>query len=278
MSSPVLLWWFSLCAVSGLNVLVWVLSAAALRRRQSTLAADAYASRRLQLMLSAGFVCGCAFRSVFPVFDVPRLCVVDTWLSSVIVGRTVATLAELCFAAQWALLMRETARAAGSGMGRVASWAVLPVIVMAEACSWYSVLTTANIGHVIEASLWTLCAVLLITSFVSLWPRCAAALRPLLGVLCVAGLAYVLFMLLIDVPMYWSRWLADEANGRRYLGLTQGLIDASVRRVVSHRWEDWQDEIAWMSLYFSAAVWFSIALVHTPVFESTGKHGESSPS
>jgi hypothetical protein len=35
--------------------------------------------------------------------------------------------------------------------------------------------------------------------------------------------------------------------------------------VVSHRWQDWQNEVAWMSLYFSVAVWLSIALVHAPV-------------
>jgi hypothetical protein len=35
--------------------------------------------------------------------------------------------------------------------------------------------------------------------------------------------------------------------------------------VVSHRWEDWKNEIAWMSLYFSVAVWLSIALIHAPL-------------
>ena len=71
-------------------------------------------------------------------------------------------------------------------------------------------------------------------------------------------------MFLVDVPMYWSRWVADEAAGRQYLGIVQGALDASENRVVSHRWEDWQNEVAWMSLYFSTAVWLSIALVHAP--------------
>jgi hypothetical protein len=54
MSADVVLWWFSLCAVSGLNILAWSLSAAALGRRQTVLSAEDYASRRLQLLLSAG--------------------------------------------------------------------------------------------------------------------------------------------------------------------------------------------------------------------------------
>jgi hypothetical protein len=41
--------------------------------------------------------------------------------------------------------------------------------------------------------------------------------------------------------------------------------DASGRWVVSHRWDDWKSEIAWMSLYFSVAVWMSISLIHAPV-------------
>jgi hypothetical protein len=74
-------------------------------------------------------------------------------------------------------------------------------------------------------------------------------------------------MLLVDVPMYWSRWIGDEASGRHYLTITQGIHDASEHWVVSHRWEDWKNEIAWMSMYFSVAVWLSIALIHTPELE-----------
>src|ERR1700743_3820576 len=65
------------------------------------------------------YVVWCAYRSVFPVFDVPRQCLVDSWLSSVLIGRFVATCAELCFVAQWALLLREAARETGSVGGSV---------------------------------------------------------------------------------------------------------------------------------------------------------------
>ena len=71
-------------------------------------------------------------------------------------------------------------------------------------------------------------------------------------------------MFSVDVPMYWARWVADEAQGRQYLGIAQGAIDASARWVVSHRWDDWKTEAVWMSLYFSVAVWFSIGLAQVP--------------
>ena len=264
MSADLLLWWIFLCAVSGLNILAWTISAGVLSRRQSVLSTEMYASRRLQLLLSAGYVLGCAFRSVLPVYDVPRFCLFDSWLSSVVVGRSVATFAELCFATQWALLLREISRATGSVVGRAASITMVPLIAIAESFSWYSVLTTSNLGHVAEESIWGLCAALLVASLVAIWPNCKASLRPVLGMWCAAGVAYVAFMFLVDVPMYWSRWVADEASGRVYLGFSQGLLDVSQRWVVSHSWHDWKSEAVWMSLYFSVAVWFSIGLIHAP--------------
>jgi hypothetical protein len=265
MTDSVLLWWFFLCAVAGLNILAWSLSAAVLERRQGIMSAEVYSARRLQLLLSAGYVFGCAFRSVMPVFDVPRVCLFDSWLCSVIVGRSIATIAELCFVAQLALMLREISRSAGSVTGRIVSAVVVPLIVIAETCSWYSVLTTSNLGHVIEESLWGFSGVLMVASALAIWPRSDAALRRLLAAACAVGTAYVAFMFLVDVPMYWSRWTADEASGRAYLSVAQGVLDISEHWVVSHRWEVWRNEVAWMSLYFSVAVWFSIALIHAPV-------------
>jgi hypothetical protein len=183
------------------------------------------------------------------------------------VGRSVATVAELCFVTQWALLMREIAQATQSRPGRLASLAVLPLIAVAETCSWYSVLTTSNIGHVVEESLWGISAALLVASLLSMWPRCSPRLRPLLLAMCLTGLAYVAFMFLVDVPMYWSRWVADEAQGRHYLSLAQGVLDTSGRWIVAPQWQVWKSEVLWMSLYFSVAVWLSIAMVHTPALK-----------
>ena len=265
MTSEIFVWWCFLGAVSVLNLGAWAWSAWVLERRRAALGPQAHAARRLQLLLSAVYVGGCAFRSVFPLHDVPRICLVDSWLSTVIVGRTVATVAELCFAAQWALLMAELAHAAGSTVGRLASRALVPMIAVAEACAWYSVLTTSNLGHVVEASIWTASAAMMVAGMLAAWQRCNATLRRVLVLGCAAGLAYVAFMVLFDVPMYRARWLADEAAGRTYLSLAQGLIDSTRNCVVSHRWQDWHTEVVWMSAYFSAAVWLSIALIHTPV-------------
>jgi hypothetical protein len=270
MSDGVVTWWSLLCAVGTLNVMAWSISAARLNRRRPVIPAEAYRARRLQLKLSAVYVFGCAFRSALPVYDIPRICLFNTWLSSVAVGRSVATCAELCFVAQWALMLRETSRATGSPFARIASLVVVPLIAVAEACSWYSVLTTSNVGHIVEESIWGLSAALMVASMLVIWPRCKPRRRPLLATLCVGSAAYVAYMFLVDVPRYWSRWIAEGASGHHYLGIVQGAHDIAARRLVSFRWEDWQSEMLWMSLYFSVAVWLSIALIHAPVFDARG--------
>jgi hypothetical protein len=136
------------------------------------------------------------------------------------------------------------------------------MIVCAELCSWHAVLTTSNLGHVFEESLWGLCAAALVSSLLLMWPRCKRELRPALAAAAVVGVGYVVYMFQVDVPMYWTRWLAEAEQQRVPLTLAQGLIDASGRWTVSHRWTDWQSEALWMTLYFSVAVWFSISLIH----------------
>jgi hypothetical protein len=264
MAAETLTWWAVLSTVALVNVLAWALSVRVLRPRLA--AGDGFERdfRRLQLLLSAGYVAGCAWRSVLPVFDVPRLVLVDSWLSSVFVGRSVATVAELCFAAQWALLLRAVAQSGDSPAVRFVSRLIVPLIVAAEVCSWHAVLTTANLGHVIEESLWGLCAALVVAGLLWTAPRLHGRLRLFALGCSAAGLAYALYMFGVDVPMYWARWLADEAQGRVYLDVMQGLADASSRWVVSHDWAHWRSEVIWMTAYFSVAVWFSIGLAHAP--------------
>lgn len=263
MTEPTELWWTLLRAVAVGNLLAWGVVAWLLRRQAEADPARG-AARRMMLWLALGYAGGCAWRSFFPVYDVPRLVMVDSWLSSALVGRTVATLAELCFAAQWALLVGEAARVASSRAARRAAAALVPLIVVAELCSWHAVLSTSNLGHVIEESLWGLCAVLVAGSLYALRHRLAAAHAPLLWAWIGAAAVYALYMFAVDVPMYLSRWLADEAAGRPTLGLLQGAIDAATRWEVSRRWDDWHTEVVWMSLYFSAGVWFSIGLAQAP--------------
>jgi hypothetical protein len=261
----VFLWWLLLCSIASFNIVAWSVSAIVVNHRRTRMSDDSYAACRRQLILSAVYVFGCAFRSAVPIFDVPRLCLLNSWVSSVLIGRSVATLAELCFVAQWALMLRESGRIMDSLVTQTAARLLVPLIAIAEVCSWYSVLTTSNLGHVVEESIWALSAMLFVASMIAVCTRCSGPQRSLFMAWCVAGSIYVGYMLLVDVPMYWARWVADEARGRQYLSFMQGVADVSGHRVISFRWRDWKSEIGWMSLYFSVAVWISISLIHAAV-------------
>ena len=197
---------------------------------------------------------------MLPRADVQRICLFDTWLSSVFVGRSVATVAELCFVLQWAIVLRLLANIANADTARNVAKTIVPLIVLAECCSWYAVITTNYLGNVLENSLWAVTFALVAVALLRLVSSFRGPARLLIAGAAVGDSAYVVFMCMIDVPMYFLRWQADAASGRVFFGLFGGLYDAATHWVVSHDLAAWEDEIAWMSLYFSMAVWASLAL------------------
>ena len=258
-SNPVAIWWGFLLVVSSGNIGLWLLLHRQLRNRAP---GRQWGTLRVELMvlLCAAYVFGCAFRSVLPRADVQRICLFDTWLSSVVVGRSVATVAEICFVIQWAIVLHHLASLARSDMARSISSIIVPLIVLAEACSWYAVITTSYLGNAVENSLWTVTFLLVAAALLRLLHEFRGVIQLAIGA-AVAGIAgYLAFLIIVDVPMYFGRWQADLTSGKQLLGLFAGLYDVSTRWAVTHDFAHWQDEIAWMSLYFSAAVWSSLAL------------------
>jgi len=258
-SNPLARWWVLLTLVSSANIALWFLLYRELGE-QPIAVLGGTSDVRLMLLLCAGYVFGCAFRSVLPRADVQRICLFDTWLSSVLVGRSVATVAELCFAAQWAIILIQLGRLAGADTTLTAAWSIVPLILVAECFSWYAVLTRNYLGNAIENSIWAVAFLIVGVALCRLLPEFNGPVRWAL-IVAIAGIVfYLAFLVSVDVPMYLSRWKADLADGSKLLGFFEGLRDVSTRWVVTHDVAHWKGEIAWMSLYFSAAVWASLAL------------------
>lgn len=266
-STGVYVWWTALSVISVANIVAWVVLARRLVRQRPSLAAGEYAARRQQLLLSMLFVAGCAFRSFLPRAEGQRICLHEATISSAMWGRWVATVAELSFATQWALLLRHYATRTGVAIGRGISLVAVPLIAIAEVFSWYTTLTTNFIGSVIEESTWALTGTLLVIGFASVWRRVQGRVRRFVGTALLLQAAYVAFMVTVDVPMYWSRWTTDQHHGKAYLTVAEGWTDCHRRRVLTRRWEDWKHEMPWMTLYFSAGVWISLALSRAPRLE-----------
>lgn len=256
-SNPVAWWWVMLTLVSGTNIALWFML---YRELHPTGSLDSASGIGLMLLLCAAYVFGCAFRSFLPRADVQRICLFDTWLSSVLVGRSVATIAEVCFVAQWAIILVKLGELTGSGSAVNAAFMIVPLIIIAECFSWYAVLTRNFLWNGIENSLWAVSFFVVAAALCRLVPEFDGPVRWIViaGIIGIVG--YLAFLLTIDVPMYLSRWRADRADGIAELGLREGLRDVATRWVVTHDIAHWRDEIAWMTLYFSIAVWASLAL------------------
>jgi len=249
--SKVTLWLGSLAALAAVNIGLWIWIARSASPRTPYV--------ETQLLLSGIYVGVCGFRSLFPRVDLERVCLWDTWLSTILLGRTLATIAEVCFAVQCALFLQRLSSLSGMPMLNVGAHALLPLVIVAELGCWYAVLSLNHLGHAIEESLWAVLMLILSAAFGAAALATAGSLRMMLvaGFL-VYGIGAALTMA-FDVRMYirrWRRW----ATGSR-LPLATGLRDIQLRRHPTLAWDVWREEVPWMTLYFSIGVWTSLAMV-----------------
>jgi len=243
------LWLASLAALAALNVALWIWLARSMSLRTP------YAET--QLLLSGVYVAVCGFRSLFPRIDLERVCLWDTWLSAIFLGRTAATIAELCYALQCALFVQRLSDIIGMPALNAGVSAFVPLVIVAEIVCWYAVVSLNHIGHAIEESLWAVLMLMLAAASGTAAIAAQGSLRLMLIVGMVAGIGAGLTMG-YDVRMYIRRWM--KATGVR-LSVVTGLHDSRLRRHPTLAWEVWRPEVAWMTLYFSVGVWTSLAMV-----------------
>lgn len=271
MEKEVLIWWGILSFITLFNIIAWIYSVILVRRRKPYVSVEDYILSHRILILAGIYVVGCGIRAVLPRIDAQRISLIDHWLSSIAVGRSVATIAELCFVAQWALLLHAIGKYKDEYLVRYIAYWIFPIIVVAEVFSWSSVVTTINFGHVIEESLWAFIACLIFVCFAILHSSSDGISKKIYALLMSGTVVYLLFMLTIDIPMYFERWQEDLALNRNALSIIDGFRDLSYRWVVVKDWKTWRAEVPWMTLYFSIAVWVSIALSFVPMMQEFRK-------
>jgi hypothetical protein len=264
-ASPlVVLWWAILCGVSVANLRGWLVSRREFHARARHSPRLYHRTRIWQVPLSGVFVAVCAIRACFPRTGVARIVLYDGWISSILIGRSLATIAELCFMGQLSLILWETSKHGANKLGMGVARAIVPMIALAEICSWHAVITTVYLGAVIEESIWGLSSLLLVVAALSNWRDSDRAWKRVLAVLTALGASHVVFETFFDVPMYVRRYLADLAAHKAPVSFLQGIHDLAWSWVVTYRWEDWKPEIAWLTTYFSVVVWASIWITHAP--------------
>jgi hypothetical protein len=260
----VVLWWAFLSGTAIANIRAWFRSKREFYARAEYEHRLHYLTRRYQVPLSGVFTFVCAVRSFFPRADVQRFVLFDGFISSVLVGRTLATVAELSLMTQLSLIAWEVSLSNANRRGMRLANIIVPLIAVAEVCSWYSVITTSYLGNVFEESIWAFCSLLLVIIALSNWWDADREWKRLLGLLMTLGTGHVIFEASVDVPMYVQRWQADRAADKATLSFFEGLDNLARYWVVTYRWEDWKSEMAWLSFYFSVVVWASIWITHAP--------------
>jgi hypothetical protein len=184
----------------------------------------------------------------------------DTWLSAILLGRTAATVAELCFALQCGLFVQQLAGIAGVPLMTTAPYVFVALVIVAELFCWYAVLSLNHIGHALEESLWALLMLMLAAAFAA---AAAGAQEGSHRVLLILGFLVYGFgaglTMWFDVRMYIRRARARAADRR--LTLATGWRDSQRRRHPTMAWDVWREEAPWMTVYFSIGVWTSLAMV-----------------
>lgn len=258
------------CAAGNLTLLavVW----------RRTEAKDAYG--KWMKYLAVPWVVECAWRSVFPSLYLQRYAFWDTPLNSIIVDRTLACAGELAFQVQVCLALKQVNRdiAASTGSsprGWIQASANLSVLVyvVAEGLSYYNTATTNEWFAALEVFTDASAYVIIFPALVYLFCKCpgkvlASGAKMYLLVLSLYAIILSYFNFTVDVPMYLKRYEEDQAKHKQYFKFFDGLRDAAVRRHVTRRYEDWSEDILWMTVYFSFGAWLGIALMLAPRLRS----------
>lgn len=209
----------------------------------------------VDLSMSGLYVFGCAFRSFLPRADLQRIALVNSPLSSIFIGRSVATVAELGFALQLARFFEMP----------LIFWTLL----VAEVFSWFAITVDWALANFFENSLWTLVAL-------------AIGFQALVAgklVVALVAAAYIVFMITVDLPMYLRR---HRAHRGPYRSVAAGISTLINDWRVTDDYDEWREvvlvdarrrfffscshvrrtqEMAWMAGYFSLAVWSSLWLL-----------------
>jgi len=272
----VISWWSGLSVVSVFNFYLWAI-AYGIYRKKAEVNSEFRALRRYYPGLTLIYVIVCAYRSFLPRAYVPRTVLVDSWWSNIFLARLGATFAEISFIFLLSFYLDETARTLNSRIGIIIAKLIIPPIIIAQGFVWGNIISTNNLLAVFEESLWAFVGILLLIGLLDFYPKIERSRRPLIIFLCVFVIVFILFLIFIDIPKYYIHYLNDQATGRTYLSFSEGIKDLLGRWVVSYAYEDWIDEMAWLGLYFSTAVWLTIYLINAPQIQKKGtpdSHGD----
>ena len=243
-------WWHCLCTGILVNIVLWLKSEATTNHEKR------------QKLLSFLFILANTIRSVFPRIDVERICYFDSFLSTTIVGRSFATVAEIALSLQIASSLLHIMK--DLTIRSSLPYIIPPAICIAQILCWIGVLTTNQLFHVFEESIWAGVFALLIPLLLQLSKKTAnEQLRSNLLWCTIVASMYVIYMVSIDIPMYYGRYVENKKHNIPYLTLTEGIYDTLSCKRVTKSYEVWKEDAVWMYGYFVFGSLISVEMINS---------------
>ena len=276
-------WYTAMLIVGTANVcaaalVVWRLAGVLLKDPSTRL----YQTRMVALCVP--FVLVCAFRGFFPNVYLYRYVFVDTALSSILLHRTLASIAEVCWMGQVALaLSRVIVELKLSRAVKLMPRIMVVFICIAEVCSFTGTITKNSFFFMCEEGLWVVSGWMIAPlTFSLLYTVCKAKPQSPKGVssgewfiriLSVCYIVYCPWGVIADVPANYHRWRQEVGQSPSpWFTVGNGIADALNTRNVTHSIDDWGPYLLWMTSYFTLGVWSSLALSMAPRLQDLDPH------
>jgi hypothetical protein len=197
----------------------------------------------------------CAIRSIFPRMDVERICLFDTVLSYPIVGRICATIGELAFIYQITLITKNIADYLDCNRIYNNMNIIKCMNIYAQLFCWFGVLYQINLMHVFEECIWMISVCYIGFCYLYFYNQVEYNIFKIIFYI---SQIYTFFMIFIDIPMYYHKSIKDAEV------IDISLIDAIKNMSycdVSDSYNDWKQEIPWMTGYFINGPFISLKLL-----------------
>ena len=187
-------------------------------------------------------------RSIHPKRDVENICLNKSKFSSVLIGRSIATVAEISFIVLLTIYYNKIANNKYSAYTKL----IIAIIIISEIFSWLGCTTKNQIYNTLEESGWALSFIIfsvIVYQINSEKPSDNLRFQLFCYVL------FVVYLLAVDIPMYYKRW---ENSKKKYLSISQGIDDIKNPKLITNDYNIWKQEMIWQTGYFFFASWYSI--------------------
>jgi hypothetical protein len=224
-------------------------------------------------ILVAIYVLVCAIRSLWPRLDTKCTCVFNNKISSPLVGRSLATIAEMAFIILIVMITNTILNIVQKSIGnthfietlKILNLMIIPTIFIAQLTCWYGITTKNYFWEIIEGALWTYSIGILFIVYFYIYIKTVGKnisnnrvrfITPFLPYILIITAFHLLFMFLNYMPLMFKNNLLNK----NHIPFWQGLSELSCNKV-SKKYKDWKKDIPWLTGYFSISVWVSILIL-----------------